>query len=72
MPIAPNGLPIPQGRRGPKPRGRTVTPLTITVTTAQRIALDAIADRQQRSISAVVREFIAVGIAASSEHDRVR
>ncbi len=52
----------PRGRPGPKPRGRSVTPLTITVTLAQRVALIALADAQKISISAVVRQFIAVGL----------
>ena len=51
-------------RPGPKPRGRTVIPLTITVTPAQRIALEARADSEQSSISTIVRRFIAVGLAA--------
>jgi hypothetical protein len=51
-------------RPGPKPRGRTVIPLTITVTHAQRTALEALADSEQSSISMVVRRFIAVGLAA--------
>ena len=56
------GVPLPKSRPGPKPRGRRVVPLTITVTWAQRNALDALADTQQCSISAVVRQFIAVGL----------
>ena len=51
-------------RPGPKPRGRTVIPLTITVTHAQRTALEALADTEKSSISMVVRRFIAVGLAA--------
>ena len=51
-------------RPGPKPRGRTVIPLTITVTHAQRTALDALADAEKSSISMVVRRFIAAGPAA--------
>ncbi|MGI8858224.1 MAG: hypothetical protein ACR2JW_20985 [Thermomicrobiales bacterium] len=56
------GLASPKGRPGPKPRGRSVVPLTITVTRAQRSALELLADVQQRSISAVVRQFIADGL----------
>ena len=51
-------------RPGPKPRGRTVIPLTITVTHAQRAELGARADTEQSSISTIVRRFIAVGLAA--------
>ena len=57
-------LPPPRKRPGPKPRGRTVIPLTITVTLAQRVALIALADTQTSSISAVVRQFIVAGLAA--------
>lgn len=53
-------------RPGPKPRGRTVMPLTITVTIAQRRALISLADAQMLSISAVVRQFIVVGLAAGA------
>lgn len=60
-PIPPPPL---KGRPGPKPHGRNVVPLTITVTMAQRTALDALADTQQTSISAVVRQFISVGLTA--------
>ncbi len=57
----------PKGRRpGPKPRGRTVVPLTITVTRAQRDALEAMADTEKSSISSVIRRFITVGLAVSS------
>ncbi len=56
----------PRRRPGPKPRGRTVMPLTITVTIAQRTALVALADTQMISISAVVRQFIVVGLAAGA------
>ncbi len=52
-------------RPGPKPRGRTVIPLTITVTPAQRAALDVVADTEKSSISMVVRRFIAAGLAAA-------
>jgi hypothetical protein len=51
-------------RPGPKPRGRTVVPLTITVSHAQRTALETLADTEKSSISMVVRRFIAVGLAA--------
>ena len=54
----------PKSRPGPKPRGRTVVPLTITVTHAQRAGLEARADMEQTSISTVVRRFIAAGLAA--------
>lgn len=63
MVITPDVPSPPKRRPGPKPRGRTVVPLTITVTPAQRAALEARADAQQRSISAVVREFITAGLA---------
>ena len=53
----------PRRRPGPKPRGRTVVPLTITVTPAQRTALEARADAEQSSISTIVRRFIAAGLA---------
>ena len=56
----------PKGRPGPKPRGRTVVPLTITVTHAQRAALEARADTEKSSISTVVRRFIAAGLAAGN------
>lgn len=55
----------PRRRPGPKPRGRTVVPLTITVTHAQRAALEARADMEKSSISTVVRRFVAAGLAAS-------
>jgi hypothetical protein len=54
----------PRGRPGPKPRGRTVVPLTITVTHAQRAGPEARADAEQRSISTIVRRFVAAGLAA--------
>ncbi len=54
-------------RPGPKPRGRTVVPLTITVTHAQRIALDARADAQGISISAVIRACIVAGLVPAVE-----
>jgi hypothetical protein len=53
-----------KGRPGPKPRGRTVIPLTITVTHAQRAALEVRADTERTSISTIVRRFVAVGLAA--------
>jgi hypothetical protein len=55
-----------KGRPGPKPRGRSVVPLTITVTIAQRASLIALAEIQQSSISAIVRQFILAGLAADS------
>lgn len=64
MTISPDGHAPPKSRPGPKPRGRTVVPLTITVTHAQRAALDARADAEQVSISTIVRRFIAVGLSA--------
>lgn len=54
----------PRHRPGPKPRGRTVVPLTITVTHAQRAGLEARADSEKSSISTVVRRFVATGLAA--------
>jgi hypothetical protein len=60
-----NGLSPPRRRPGPKPRGRTVVPLTITVTHAQRAGLEARADMEKSSISTVVRRFVAAGLAAS-------
>ena len=61
----PVGLAPPKRRPGPKPRGRTVVPLTITVTPTQRAQLEARADKEQSSISTVVRRFVAAGLAAS-------
>jgi hypothetical protein len=60
-----DGQSPPKRRPGPKPRGRTVVPLTITVTHAQRAGLEARADAQQCSISTIVRRFVAAGLAAS-------
>jgi len=60
----PVGLAPPKRRPGPKPRGRTVVPLTITVTHAQRAELEARADTERTSISTVVRRFVAAGLAA--------
>src|SRR5690349_18897375 len=65
MTISQDGRAPPKRRPGPKPRGRTVVPLTITVTHAQRAGLEARADLEQTSISTVVRRFIAAGLAAS-------
>jgi len=59
-----DGRSSPRRRPGPKPRGRTVVPLTITVTHAQRAGLEARADSEKSSISTVVRRFVAVGLAA--------
>ena len=44
MTIPHDGHGPPRRRPGPKPRGRTVVPLTITVTHAQRAGLEARAD----------------------------
>jgi hypothetical protein len=41
-------------------------PLTITVTIAQRTSLIALANTQKISISAIVRQFIAAGLAAEA------
>jgi hypothetical protein len=62
MTIVKDGRAPPKKRPGPKPRGRSVVPLTITVTRVQRTALEILADAQQCSISAVVRQFIADGL----------
>ncbi len=59
-----DGRSPPRRRPGPKPRGRTVVPLTITVTHAQRAELEARADAERSSISTVVRRFVAAGLAA--------
>ena len=56
----------PRRRPGPKPRGRTVVPLTITVTHAQRAGLEVLADTEKSSISTIVRRFVAAGLAAGS------
>ena len=58
-----DGRSPPRRRPGPKPRGRTVVPLTITVTHAQRAGLEARADAEKSSISTVVRRFVAAGLA---------
>ncbi len=59
-----DGRSPPKRRPGPKPWGRTVVPLTITVTHAQRAGLEARADTEQVSISTIVRRFVAAGLAA--------
>jgi hypothetical protein len=64
MTIPHDGRAPPKRRPGPKPRGRTVVPLTITVTHAQRAGLEVRADAEQCSISTIVRRFIAAGLAA--------
>lgn len=64
MTAIPDGRAPPKGRPGPKPRGRTVVPLTITVTHAQRAGLEARADAERVSISTIVRRFVAAGLAA--------
>ena len=64
MTIVRDGPAPSRHRPGPKPRGRTVVPLTITVTPVQRTALEVLADSEQSSISKVVRRFIAAGLAA--------
>jgi len=66
MTLSHDGLSPPRKRPGPKPRGRTVIPLTITVTLAQRTALIALADTQTSSISAIVRAFIVTGLGAGA------
>lgn len=66
MTLSHDGLLPPRKRPGPKPRGRTVIPLTITVTLAQRTALIALADTQTSSISAIVRAFIVTGLGAGA------
>ena len=65
MAATPDGSARPKRRHGPKPRGRTVVALTITVTPAQRAELEARADAEKRSISTIVRRFVAAGLAAS-------
>ena len=64
MTLSHDGRAPPKRRPGPKPRGRTVVPLTITVTPAQRAALEARADSERVSISTIVRRFVAAGLAA--------
>ncbi len=64
-----DGRNAPRSRRGPKPRGRKVKPLTIAVTMEQRIALEALADARGASISEVVRQFITHGLATTGMHD---
>lgn len=64
MTISLDGRAPPKRRPGPKPRGRTVVPLTITVTHAQRAGLEARAEMEKSSISTIVRRFVAAGLAA--------
>ena len=64
MVTTPVGIAPPKRRPGPKPRGRTVVPLTITVTHAQRAELEVRADTERTSISTLVRRFVAAGLAA--------
>ncbi len=68
MTIPRDGPTRPKGRPGPKPWGRTVVPLTITVTHAQRAALEARAGREQVSVSTVIRAFVATGLAGGEVH----
>ncbi len=63
MTTSTNGSAPSPRRPGPKPRGRRVVPLTITITPEQRAALEALADVQRVSISTVIRQFIAAGLA---------
>lgn len=63
MTVSQDGHAPPRRRPGPKPRGRTVIPLTITVTPDQRAALEARAEAEKSSISMVVRRFITAGLA---------
>lgn len=56
--------PHPGAARVPKPWGRTVVPLTITVTHAQRAELEVRANTERTSISTMVRRFVAAGLAA--------
>ncbi len=60
---------LPKRRPGPKPRGRTVVPLTITVTHAQRAGLETLADTEKISISTIVRRFVAAGLAPAPPRD---
>jgi hypothetical protein len=63
----PSDGPTPvRGRPGPKPRGRSVVPLTITVTPVQRAALSELAAVEKTSVSAVARRFITTGLAADA------
>ncbi len=62
IPLSRDGPSRPKGRPGPKPWGRSVVPLTITVTHAQRAALEARADAEEVSISTIVRRFVATGL----------
>jgi hypothetical protein len=50
---------------GPKPGGRKVAPLTVTIPPAQKAALEALADERGCSISEIVRQFVADGLAAA-------
>lgn len=70
MGTSPNGSSPPLRRPGPKARGRTVVPLTITITPAQRAALEELADVRRVSISTVIRRFIAAGLAADTASAR--
>jgi hypothetical protein len=54
---------IPRRHPGPKPRGRTVVPVQTTITPDQRAALEALADAQECSISAIIRQMIDTGLA---------
>jgi hypothetical protein len=68
---APSDGSVPvRARPGPKPRGRSVVPLTITVTPAQRMALGALAAARQTSVSAVARGFIATGLTVDTDGPR--
>jgi len=64
MTISRDRVTLSKGRPGPRPRGRTVIPLTIAVTPAQRLSLKAVADVQKTSISAIVRQLIVAELAA--------
>jgi hypothetical protein len=63
----PSDGPTPvRGRPGPKPRGRSVVPLTITITPVQRAALVELAAAEKTSVSAIARRFITTGLAADA------
>ncbi len=66
IPIPRDGPTRPAGRPGPKPWG----PLMITVTPAQRAALEARADGERVSISTIVRRFVTAGLAADGPLSR--
>ncbi len=66
MTTTPEGPSPPRRRPGPKPHGRTVVSLTITVTPAQRAALETRADAERSTISEIVRRFIAAGLASGA------